>query len=76
MWLAFAAAILVGLGIGAESDAVPFPLTHYFGLARFSELYGYTWCFYAVAGALGPLVMGRMFDRTGSYRSFYSSPSR
>jgi MFS family permease len=67
-WLAFAAAILVGLGMGAESDAVPFLLTRYFGLARFSELYGYTWCFYAIAGALGPLVMGRMFDRTGSYQ--------
>jgi len=68
-WLAFTAAVLVGAGMGAESDAVPFLLTRYFGLARFSELYAYTWCFYAVAGALGPLVMGRMFDRTGSYRA-------
>jgi len=68
LWLAFAAAVLVGIGMGAESDAVPFLLTRYFGLARFSELYGYTWCVYAVAGALGPLAMGRMFDRTGSYQ--------
>ncbi len=65
--IAFLAAILVGAGMGAESDAVPFLLTRYFGLARFSELYGYTWCVYAVAGALGPLVMGQFFDRTGSY---------
>jgi len=67
-WLAFAAAVLVGIGMGAESDAVPFLLTRYFGLGRFSELYGYTWCVYAVAGALGPLAMGQMFDRTGSYQ--------
>jgi MFS family permease len=67
-WLAFAAAILVGVGMGAESDAVPYLLTRYFGLGRFSELYGYTWCVYAAAGALGPLVMGRMFDQTGSYQ--------
>jgi len=67
VWLAFAAAVLAGAGMGAESDAVPFLLTRYFGLHRFSELYGYTWCFYAVAGGLGPLVMGRVFDRTGSY---------
>lgn len=67
VWLAFAAAVLAGAGMGAESDAVPYLLTRYFGLRRFSELYGYTWCFYAVAGGLGPLVMGRMFDRTGSY---------
>lgn len=66
--VAFCAAILVGAGMGAESDAVPFLLTRYFGLERFSELYGYTWCVYAVAGALGPLVMGQFFDRTGSYQ--------
>jgi MFS family permease len=69
LWLAFAAAILVGVGMGAESDAVPYLLTRYFGLDRFSELYGYTWCVYAVAGALGPFVMGRMFDQTGSYET-------
>jgi predicted MFS family arabinose efflux permease len=68
MWLAFAAAVLVGIGMGAESDAVPFLLTRYFGLRIFSELYGYTWCVYAVAGALGPLAMGQMFDRSGSYQ--------
>ncbi|MGH9693662.1 MAG: MFS transporter, partial [Bryobacteraceae bacterium] len=68
MWLAFMAAVLVGVGMGAESDAVPFLLTRYFGLRRFSELYGYTWCVYAVSGALGPLAMGRAFDRTGSYQ--------
>jgi MFS family permease len=68
LWLAFAAAVLVGAGMGAESDAVPYLLTRYFGLGRFSELYGYTWCVYAVAGGLGPFVMGAMFDRTGSYR--------
>jgi predicted MFS family arabinose efflux permease len=65
---AFAGAALVGIGIGAESDAVPYLLTRYFGLQRFSELYGYTWFVYAIAGALGPLVMGKMFDQTGSYR--------
>ena len=68
-WLAFAAAILVGVGMGAESDAVPYLLTRYFGLGRFGELYGYTWCVYAIAGALGPWVMGSMFDLTGSYHA-------
>ncbi len=65
--LAAVSAVLVGFGMGAESDVVPYLLTRYFGLARFSELYGYTWCVYAVAGATGPLVMGSVFDRTGSY---------
>ena len=63
-----AGAALVGIGLGAESDAVPYLLTRYFGLRRFSELYAYTWSAYAVAGAAGPFIMGRVFDRTGSYR--------
>jgi MFS family permease len=67
-WLSMTSAVLVGVGMGAESDAVPYLLTRYFGLARFSELYGYTWCVYAVAGATGPAVMGAVFDRAGSYR--------
>jgi len=67
-WLSVMSAVLVGIGMGAESDAVPYLLTRYFGLGRFSELYGYTWCVYAVAGATGPVAMGAVFDRTGSYR--------
>lgn len=61
-------AALVGIGLGAESDTVPYLLTRYFGLQRFSELYAYTWSAYAVAGAAGPFIMGLVFDRTGSYR--------
>ncbi|MFL6463734.1 MAG: MFS transporter [Bryobacteraceae bacterium] len=68
IWSSYTGALLVGVGLGAESDAVPYLLTRYFGLERFSELYGYTWSAYAVAGALGPLVLGRFFDVTHSYR--------
>jgi MFS family permease len=69
IWIAFGAAALVGIGMGAESDAVPYLLTRYFGLERFSELYGYTWCVYAVAGGAGPLLAGAIFDHTGSYQT-------
>jgi MFS family permease len=68
-WTAFAAAALVGIGMGAESDAVPYLLTRYFGLQRFSELYGYTWSVYAIAGGTGPLIAGAVFDKTHSYRA-------
>ena len=67
--LAITSAILVGIGMGAESDVVPYLLTRYFGLERFGALYGYTWCVYAVAGATGPVAMGAVFDRTGSYHA-------
>ncbi len=68
-WTAFAAAALVGIGMGAESDVVPYLLTRYFGLQRFSELYGYTWSVYAAAGATGPLLAGAVFDNTHSYQA-------
>jgi MFS family permease len=67
LWLSYLGAILIGVGLGAEADVVPYLLSRYFGLRAFSELYGYTWSAYAVAAALGPLVMGKMFDRTHSY---------
>jgi predicted MFS family arabinose efflux permease len=66
---AVAAAAMIGLGLGAEADITPYLLTRYFGLRSFSTLYGFTWTAYAIAGAIGPVVMGRAFDATGSYTS-------
>ena len=67
--LACAAAVLLGLGAGGTSNTTPYLLTRYFGLRAFSTLYGLTWTFYAVAGGTGPILLGRVFDRTGSYSS-------
>jgi MFS family permease len=61
------AAVLIGLGMGAEADLTPYLLTRYAGLRSFSTLYGFSWTVYAVAGAIGPLLMGKAFDATGSY---------
>lgn len=60
-------AALVGVGAGGEADITPYLLTRYFGLNAFSTLYGITWTFYAIAGAIGPVILGRAFDTTGSY---------
>ncbi|MCZ2150562.1 MAG: MFS transporter [Bryobacterales bacterium] len=61
------AAALIGLGLGAEADVTPYLLTRYFTLHVFSTLYGFTWTAYAIAGAIGPILMGRVFDATHSY---------
>jgi MFS family permease len=63
------AALLLGLGAGGISNTTPYLLTRYFGLRSFSTLYGLTFTFYAIAGGAGPVLMGRVFDRTGSYTS-------
>lgn len=66
------AAALIGVGAGGEAAITPYLLTRYFGLRAFSTLYGVTWTFYAVAGATGPVILGRAFDSTGSYVSLLS----
>jgi MFS family permease len=63
------AAALIGIGAGGEAATTPYLLTRYFGLRSFSTLYGFTWTFYAAAGAIGPVILGRAFDATGSYAS-------
>jgi MFS family permease len=63
------AAGLIGVGLGGEADITPYLLARYYGLRSFSTLYGLTWTFYAIAGATGPVVLGRAYDLTGSYAS-------
>jgi predicted MFS family arabinose efflux permease len=61
------AAMLIGFGMGGEADVTPYLLSRYFGLRSFATLYGFTWTAFACAGALGPILMGRAYDLTGSY---------
>lgn len=63
-----AAGVLIGIGLGGEADVTPYLLTRYFGLRSFSTLYGFTWTAYAFAGGIGPVLMGKVFDLTGTYR--------
>jgi cyanate permease len=65
-------AALIGLGMGGEADITPYLLSRYFGLRSFSTLYGFTWTAYAIAGAIGPVIMGKAFDATGSYQLLLS----
>lgn len=66
--LAFVAAVLVGLGQGAELDLIPYLVSRYFGLRAFGEIYGSAFAVFTLGGVVGPLLMGMGFDSTGSYR--------
>ena len=55
--------------MGGEADITPYLLSRYFGLRSFSMLYGFSWTAYAIAGAIGPVLMGRAFDTSASYRA-------
>jgi len=64
---AYAAAGLIGLGMGAEADVMPYLISRYFPMECFSEIYGYSFTAYAIAAGFGPLLMGWSFDRFHSY---------
>ncbi len=66
--LAFVSVALIGAGMGAEADVMPYVISRHFGMESFSELYGFSFTAFALAGALGPLIMGRAFDLAGSYQ--------
>jgi MFS family permease len=63
------AAALIGFGMGGELDVTPYLLSRYFGLRAFSTLYGFAFASSALAGAAGPILLGRTFDATGSYET-------
>ncbi|MBI3304546.1 MAG: MFS transporter [Deltaproteobacteria bacterium] len=65
--LAFVAAVLVGLGQGAEFDLMAYMVSRYFGLRAFGEIYSYAFAAFTLGAVIGPLLMGVSFDSTGSY---------
>jgi predicted MFS family arabinose efflux permease len=63
------AGMCIGFGMGGESDVTPYLFSRYFGLRSLSTLYGFTWIATGLAAAIGPILMGRAFDATGSYET-------
>ena len=70
-----AGSALIGFGMGGEADITPYLLAKYFGLQSFSRLYALTWTAYAIAGAIGPVIMGKAFDATRSYQALLTDLS-
>jgi predicted MFS family arabinose efflux permease len=66
-WPALMGAAILGAGLGSEADVVPYLLARYFGRRHFSVLYGLNWTAYAIGGATGPLYIGHLYDRAGTY---------
>jgi MFS family permease len=60
--LAVAAAVLLGLGIGAEGDIMAYLTSRYFGMAHFGVIYGCVLAFFTLGSGLGPWIMAHAFD--------------
>jgi len=65
--VAFACAILIGIGLGAEMDFMGYLISRYFGLMSYSQIYGYIYGVFQFGSALGPILMGYAQQSTGSY---------
>jgi len=64
---AFLFAAMAGLGFGAETDIMPYLIGHHFGLASLGKIFGWIYGAFAFGGMIGPFLMGKIFDTTGSY---------
>lgn len=69
MTVVSAGAAMLGLCFGAETILAAYYVSRYFGMKSYSEVYGILYAGAAVGSGLGPLFMGTVFDRFGSYNA-------
>jgi choline dehydrogenase len=62
-----AAAALVGLSAGAETDVVTYLTSRRFDVRIFGSVYSVFQAGFAICASLGPLLAGRVYDLSGSY---------
>lgn len=70
---AFLAVAGIGFGAGFEFDLLAYLVSRYFGQRKYGTIYG---CFYtvvAVAGGVGPVTYGYLYDTVGNYTLALSS---
>lgn len=65
--IASLAVFLLGYGSGASLHMATYLTTQYAGLRHFGKIFGMISSLMALAGGIGPLAAGLIFDETGSY---------
>lgn len=66
-----AAAILIGLALGAEVDALAYLASRAFGLRHLGAIYGALMFCFSFGLGCGPALFGQVFKYTGSYRDAF-----
>jgi MFS family permease len=59
----------IGLAAGSEVDLVPYLTARYFGLRAYGRIYSWMFIAFYAGVAVGPLLLGRIYDRDGHYDS-------
>ena len=61
------AAVLMGLGFGAEFDLLSYFISRYLGLKVYGKVYGLMYSAFSLGAGIGPVLMGLSYDRLGDY---------
>ena len=69
--LALLGALALGLSIGAEAALLAYLVSRLFLPTAFGRAYGAAYSFFLVGAAVGPLLVGVVFDRAGNYGSAF-----
>lgn len=64
---AIPAAILIGVCLGAEADALAFLTAKLFGDARYSTIYGWIFGAFTLGYGISPFCVGGLYDLSGTY---------
>ncbi|GAA1668914.1 MFS transporter [Citricoccus zhacaiensis] len=67
--LLFLAAVLIGLGLGAEGDVAAYMCSRYFPKHSYGRVLGFIYFLYAQGSAFGIFLLGQIYGATGSYQS-------
>jgi MFS family permease len=59
---------LVGVSSGAQLQLLVYLTTRHFGMRCFGAIFGFISWSLTIASALGPMLAGRIYDKTGDYR--------
>jgi MFS family permease len=65
--LALVAAVLLGIGIGAEVDIMAFLVGRYFGIAHYGAVYGTLLALFTFGSGMGPWLIALSFDHFHNY---------
>lgn len=63
--IATIAILMIGFGAGVEYDFMAYLVSKYFGMKRYSAIYGALYGFFAAGAGFGPTMMNNLADKNG-----------
>lgn len=66
-WATFCAAVLLGAGLGAETELLGYMISRYFGMRCFGAIYGIVFIGFLLGTSGGPYMYARSQELLGSY---------